>query len=108
MRVSTACYPAGIFGGRNRSVEIKELPGRDMGLTHLRLTPNRESNARRLGERLKGLLFANVQARYKPSSLANLGGSEPWMKGAPLWWSYGKPEGPVTTRTLPAGHPLLE
>ena len=36
------------------------LSGQHTGLTDLPLTPNGEQNARRLGERLKGMTFAKV------------------------------------------------
>ena len=36
------------------------LSGQHTGLTDLPLTPNGECNARRLGERLKGMTFARV------------------------------------------------
>ena len=36
------------------------LSGQHTGLTDLPLTPNGESNAKRLGERLKGLTFTKV------------------------------------------------
>ena len=39
---------------------VWSLSGQHTGLTDLPLTPNGERNARRLGERLKGMTFARV------------------------------------------------
>src|ERR1700692_4267535 len=58
------------------------LSGQHTGLTDLPLTSNGERNARRLGERLKGMTFekvlpAHCSARPEP---ANWLGLDPWPK----------------------------
>jgi broad specificity phosphatase PhoE len=73
------------------------LTGQHTGLTDLPLTPNGESNARRLGERLKGMTFAKVftsplQRATRTCELAGFGGvaeTDPDL----VEWNYGEYEG---------------
>jgi probable phosphoglycerate mutase len=73
------------------------LSGQHTGLTDLPLTPNGECNARRLGDRLKGLTFANVftsplQRASRTSELAGYGAVaeiDPDL----VEWNYGEYEG---------------
>jgi broad specificity phosphatase PhoE len=73
------------------------LSGQHTGLTDLPLTPNGEQNARRLGERLKGLTFAKVftsplQRAARTCELAGFGAvaeADPDL----VEWDYGQYEG---------------
>jgi len=73
------------------------LTGQHTGLTDLPLTPNGERNARRLGDRLKGLAFAKVftsplQRAARTCKLAGLGAmaeTDPDL----VEWDYGQYEG---------------
>ena len=73
------------------------LSGQHTGLTDLPLTPNGERNARRLGERLKGLTFARVftsplQRAARTCELAGFGvvaETDPDL----VEWNYGQYEG---------------
>lgn len=73
------------------------LSGQHTGLTDLPLTPNGERNARRLGERLKGMTFAKVftsplQRATRTCELAGFGAvaeTDPDL----VEWNYGQYEG---------------
>jgi probable phosphoglycerate mutase len=73
------------------------LTGQHTGRTDLPLTPNGERNARRLGDRLKGLTFAKVftsplQRASRTCELAGFGAgaeTDPDL----LEWDYGQYEG---------------
>jgi broad specificity phosphatase PhoE len=73
------------------------VTGQHTGLTDLPLTPNGECNARRLGERLKGMTFAKVftsplQRAARTCHLAGFGAvaeTDPDL----VEWDYGKYEG---------------
>lgn len=73
------------------------LSGQHTGLTDLPLTPNGERNARRLGERLKGMTFAKVftsplQRASRTCELAGFGAvaeTDPDL----VEWNYGQYEG---------------
>jgi broad specificity phosphatase PhoE len=73
------------------------LSGQHTGLTDLPLTPNGERNARRLGERLKGMSFAKVftsplQRAARTCELAGFGAvaeTDPDL----VEWNYGQYEG---------------
>jgi broad specificity phosphatase PhoE len=73
------------------------VTGQHTGLTDLPLTPNGECNARRLGERLKGMAFAKVftsplQRAARTCELAGFGAvaeTDPDL----VEWDYGKYEG---------------
>ena len=73
------------------------VSGQHTGLTDLPLTPNGEQNARRLGERLKGLAFAKVftsplQRAARTCELAGFGAIaqvDPDL----VEWDYGQYEG---------------
>ncbi len=73
------------------------LSGQHTGLTDLPLTPNGERNARRLGERLKGMTFSNVftsplQRAARTCELAGFGiVAEPDLDL--VEWDYGQYEG---------------
>src|SRR5208283_2174601 len=65
------------------------ITGQHTGLTDLPLTPSGECNARRLGERLKGMTFAKVlparcSAPLEPASWLGL---EPWPRSTLTWWN---------------------
>jgi broad specificity phosphatase PhoE len=73
------------------------LSGQHTGLTDLPLTPNGELNARRLGERLKGLKFAKVfssplQRAWRTCELAGFG-SVAEIDPDLVEWNYGEYEG---------------
>jgi len=84
------------------------LSGQHTGLTNLPLTEHGESNARRLGERLKGLAFARVftsplQRATRTCELAgfwNVARIEPDL----VEWNYGDYEG-LRTAEIHAKHP---
>jgi broad specificity phosphatase PhoE len=73
------------------------VSGQHTGLTDLPLTPNGERNAQRLGERLKGMTFAEVftsplQRAARTCQLAGFGavaGTDPDL----VEWDYGEYEG---------------
>ncbi len=73
------------------------LSGQHTGLTDLPLTPNGEHNARRLGERLKAMIFARVftsplQRAARTCELAGFGAvaeTDPDL----VEWNYGQYEG---------------
>jgi len=73
------------------------LSGQHTGLTDLPLTPNGECNARRLGERLKGMTFARVftsplRRAARTCELAGFGAvaeTDPEL----VEWNYGQYEG---------------
>jgi broad specificity phosphatase PhoE len=73
------------------------LSGQHTGLTDLPLTPNGERNARRLGERLRGMTFTKVftsplQRAARTCGLAGFGGvaeTDPDL----VEWNYGQYEG---------------
>ena len=73
------------------------LSGQHTGLTDLPLTPNGERNARRLGDRLKGMTFARVftsplQRAARTCELAGFGAvaeTDPEL----VEWNYGQYEG---------------
>ena len=78
--------------------------GQHTGLTDLPLTPNGEDNARRLGERLKGLTFAKVytsplQRASRTCELAGFGAvaeTDPDL----VEWDYGDYEGLTSAQIL--------
>jgi broad specificity phosphatase PhoE len=76
------------------------LSGQHTGLTDLPLTERGERNARRLGERLKGLTFARVftsplQRAARTCELAGFGAAAEIDRDL-LEWNYGKYEGRKT------------
>lgn len=84
------------------------LSGQHTGLTDLALTPNGERNARRLGDRLKGLRFTAVftsplQRAARTCALAGFGGvaeTDPSL----VEWNYGEYEG-LKSADILARHP---
>jgi broad specificity phosphatase PhoE len=73
------------------------LSGQHTGRTDLPLTPNGERNARRLGERLKGLAFVKVftsplQRAYQTCRLAGFGAVAE-VDVDLVEWNYGEYEG---------------
>src|SRR6478736_1231358 len=73
------------------------ISGQHTGLTDLPLTPRGERNARRLGDRLKGLSFATVftsplQRAARTCELAGFGGAAQ-VESDLLEWNYGEYEG---------------
>src|SRR6185295_10160949 len=73
------------------------LSGQHTGLTDLPLTPRGECNARRLGERLKGLEFARVltsplQRAKRTCELAGFG-ARAEVDRELVEWNYGEYEG---------------
>jgi broad specificity phosphatase PhoE len=80
------------------------LSGQHTGLTDLPLTERGEHNARRLGERLKGLTFAKVltsplQRATRTCELAGFGGVAEVDRDL-LEWNYGEYEGRRTVEIL--------
>jgi broad specificity phosphatase PhoE len=76
------------------------ISGQHTGLTDLPLTPRGERNARRLGERLKGLTFAKVftsplQRALRTGELAGFG-SAAAVDHDLVEWNYGDYEGKTT------------
>jgi broad specificity phosphatase PhoE len=73
------------------------LTGQHTGLTDLPLTPNGESNARRLGERLKGMTFAKVftSPLKRAARTCELAGFAEVAETDPdlVEWDYGEYEG---------------
>jgi len=87
------------------------LTGQHTGLTDLPLTPRGECNARRLGERLKGLEFARVftsplQRASRTCELAGFGQSAEVDRDL-VEWSYGDYEG-LRTADIRAKRPDWE
>jgi probable phosphoglycerate mutase len=73
------------------------LSGQHTGLTDLPLTPNGERNAKRLGERLKGLKFTKVvtsplQGASRTCELAGFGNAAEIDRDL-VEWDYGQYEG---------------
>jgi probable phosphoglycerate mutase len=80
------------------------LSGQHTGLTDLPLTERGERNARRLGERLKGLSFAKVftsplQRAARTCELAGFGAAAEIDRDL-LEWNYGEYEGRRTAEIL--------
>ncbi len=80
------------------------LSGQHTGLTDLPLTERGERNARRLGERLKGLSFAKVltsplQRAARTCELAGFGAGAEVHRDL-LEWNYGEYEGRRTAEIL--------
>src|SRR5262249_48416103 len=80
------------------------LTGQHTGLTDLPLTPDGEANARRLGERLKGMQFARVFASplQRASRTCELSGFGEGAEIDPdlVEWDYGEYEGLTTAEIL--------
>lgn len=80
------------------------LSGQHTGLTDLPLTPDGEANARRLGERLKGMKFSRVftsplQRAARTCELAGFGAvaeTDPNL----VEWNYGQYEGLTSAQIL--------
>ena len=80
------------------------LTGQHTGLTDLPLTPNGEHNARRLGDRLKGLTFVKVftsplQRARRTCELAGFGAVAE-VDGDLVEWDYGQYEGRTSAEIL--------
>ena len=80
------------------------LSGQHTGVTDLPLTERGESNARRLGERLKGLTFAKVftsplQRAARTCELAGFGAAAEVDRDL-FEWNYGEYEGRRTAEIL--------
>ncbi len=73
------------------------VSGQHTGLTDLPLTPNGEGNARRLGERLKGMTFARVftSPLQRAALTCELAGFSAVAETDPdlVEWNYGQYEG---------------
>jgi broad specificity phosphatase PhoE len=87
------------------------LSGQHTGRTDLPLTARGECNARRLGERLKGLEFARVftsplQRAQRTCELAGFG-SNAEVDGDLVEWNYGEYEG-LSTADIRARRPEWE
>lgn len=80
------------------------LSGQHTGLTDLPLTPNGERNARRLGERLKGMSFAKVftSPLQRASRTCELAGFDDVAETDPdlVEWNYGQYEGLCSAEIL--------
>jgi broad specificity phosphatase PhoE len=78
--------------------------GQHTGLTDLPLTPDGECNARRLGERLKGMTFAKMftSPLQRASRTCELAGFGTVAEIDPdlVEWDYGKYEGLTSTQIL--------
>ena len=87
------------------------LSGQHTGLTDLPLTERGECNARRLGERLKGLEFARVftSPLQRASRTCELAGFGPMAEVDPdlVEWHYGEDEG-LRTADIRATRPDWE
>ena len=57
------------------------LTGQHTGRTDIPLTERGERNARRLGERLRGLTFAKVSHKPVATSIAHVRVSRVWRRG---------------------------
>src|SRR5207245_10201367 len=81
------------------------LSGQHTGLTDLPLTADGERNARRLGERLKGMTFAKVftSPLQRASRTCELSGFGAGAETDPdlVEWDYGKYEGLTTAGMHP-------
>jgi len=80
------------------------LTGQHTGLTDLPLTPDGEANARRLGERLKGMQFARVftsplQRASRTCELSGFG-EDAEIDPHLVEWDYGEYEGLTTAEIL--------
>ena len=80
------------------------VSGQHTGLTDLPLTENGERNARRLGDRLKGLIFAKVfpsplQRALRTSELAGFREAAEVVRDL-VEWDYGQYEGRTTADIL--------
>src|SRR5437016_7469582 len=80
------------------------LTGQHTGLTDIPLTERGESNARRLGERLRGITFERVYSSplrraKRTCELAGFGSSCA-IDADLVEWNYGKYEGRLTTEIL--------
>ncbi|HUB25316.1 MAG TPA: histidine phosphatase family protein [Tepidisphaeraceae bacterium] len=80
------------------------LSGQHTGLTDLPLTPRGEQNARRLGDRLKGLTFAKVftsplQRARRTCELAGFG-AVAQVDADLVEWNYGEYEGYTSAQIL--------
>jgi broad specificity phosphatase PhoE len=80
------------------------LSGQHTGLTDLPLTPDGERNARRLGERLKGIVFAKVftsplQRALRTCELAGFG-KDVEIDPDLVEWDYGDYEGLTSAEIL--------
>jgi broad specificity phosphatase PhoE len=80
------------------------ISGQHTGLTDLPLTENGERNARRLGDRLRGLIFAKVltsplQRALRTGELAGFGGVAEVVPDL-VEWDYGQYEGRTTADIL--------
>lgn len=80
------------------------LSGQHTGLTDLPLTPDGERNARRLGERLKGMAFAKVftSPLQRASRTCELAGYGKGVEVDPdlVEWNYGDYEGLTSAEVL--------
>ena len=80
------------------------LSGQHTGLSDLPLTPDGERNARRLGERLKGMTFAKVftSPLQRASRTCELSGFGAGAETDPdlVEWDYGKYEGLTSAEIL--------
>ena len=80
------------------------LSGQHTGFTDLPLTPNGERNARRLGERLKGMSFAKVftSPLQRASRTCELAGFGAMAQIDPdlVEWDYGRYEGLTSAEIL--------
>src|SRR5271156_4853650 len=90
---------------------VWSIPGQHTGLTDLPLTERGESNARRLGERLKGLSFDRVftsplQRAVRTCELAGFG-TRAEVDRDLLEWNYGEYEG-LRTEEIHAKRPDWE
>src|SRR6476660_6001179 len=80
------------------------VSGQHTGLTDIPLTERGERNARRLGERLQGLTFANVlssplQRATRTCELAGFG-ARCHVDRDLVEWNYGQYEGKTTAEIL--------
>src|SRR3974377_892719 len=86
------------------------LAGQHTGLTDLPLTERGERNARRLGDRLRGLTFAKVftsplQRARRTCELAGFG-TQTEIDPDLVEWNYGQYEGRTTADILRESVPL--
>ena len=80
------------------------VSGQHTGLTDLPLTPDGERNARRLGERLKGIAFVKVLTSplQRASRTCELAGFDKGVEVVPelVEWNYGDYEGLTSAEIL--------
>src|SRR5215831_7954572 len=80
------------------------VTGQHTGLTDLPLTPDGERNARKLGERLKGMMFAKVWTSplQRASCTCELSGFGSVAEADPdlVEWNYGQYEGLTSAQIL--------